>query len=165
MQDYVIELRETVEKATPRLLAIGNQIESEPAEPGRWSRREIIGHLIDSAANNHRRFVLGQLEDNLDFPGYRQEEWVKVQRYAEAPWEELVDLWQSYNLHLARVMDAVSEEIREKEHRIHSFKEIAWQMPDEGKPATLDYLMRDYVGHLKNHLVQIFGKEGSEDSA
>ncbi len=73
MQDYVIELREVIARATPQLLALADEVNSEPVNPGKWSRREIIGHLIDSAANNHRRFVLGQLEDNLDFPGYQQE--------------------------------------------------------------------------------------------
>src|SRR5262252_4493919 len=124
MQEYVNELREAIDKAAPKLLSLPN-----PEEPkdGGWSRAEILGHLIDSAANNHRRFVIGQLEDNLVFPGYKQNDWVRVQRYADAPWQELVTLWASYNRHLARVMDAVPEQARTKRYQMHSLNQIAWK--------------------------------------
>src|SRR5215472_16386475 len=104
MQQYVSELRAAVDKAAPQLLSLKDTAEPRGEEPDSWSRAEILGHLIDSAANNHRRFVIGQLEENLVFPGYQQNGWVKVQRYSEAPWEELVTLWASYNRHLAWVM-------------------------------------------------------------
>lgn len=159
MQSYVIELRETVRRATPRLLALSDEESARAQRAGKWSAREIIGHLIDSASNNHQRFVRAQFQDNLIFPGYAQEEWVRVQRYNDAPWRELVTLWQSYNLQLARVMAAVPEEIRMHEHRRHNFHQIGWQIIPEAEPATLDYLMSDYVGHLKNHLRQILGSE------
>jgi hypothetical protein len=157
MQDYVSELREAVERAVPRLLSLSDEASVRPLSPGKWSAREIIGHLIDSASNNHQRFVRAQFQDDLIFPGYDQDDWVRVQAYASGPWKELVTLWQSYNLHLARVMAAVPEEIRFKVHRKHNFHRIGWQTVPEDGPATLDYLMRDYVGHLKNHLRQILG--------
>jgi hypothetical protein len=125
--------------------------------PGKWSPREIIGHLIDSASNNHQRFVRAQFQNDLIFPGYAQEDWVRAQGYRDAPWKELLALWRSYNLQLARVMAAVPQEIRMKEHRKHNLHLIAWQTIPEDRPATLDYLMSDYVGHLKNHLRQILG--------
>jgi hypothetical protein len=159
MQTYVKELREAVEKATPLLLAISNNASAQGLGPGKWSPREIVGHLIDSAANNHRRFVLGQFQNDLIFPGYAQEDWVKAQRYNEAPWEELVTLWRSYNLQLSRVMEATPEEVRLKERRRHNLHEIAWQSVAEEDATTLDYLMEDYVGHLKNHLKQILGAD------
>jgi hypothetical protein len=159
MQKYVNELREAVEKATPLLLAISNNASAQGPEPGKWSPREIVGHLIDSAANNHRRFVLGQFQTDLVFPGYAGEDWVKAQRYNEAPWEELVKLWGSYNLQLSRVMEAAPEAVRTKEHLRHNLHEIAWQPVAEGEATTLDYLMNDYVGHLKNHLKQILGED------
>jgi hypothetical protein len=95
MQEYVIEFRETVERATPLLLSLTDDESAESREPDSWSPRQIIGHLIDSAANNHSRFVLGQFQDNLIFPGYAQEDWVRVQKYDSAPWAELV--YDNYN--------------------------------------------------------------------
>ena len=159
MQSYAIELRETVEKATPLLLALSDEASAHRSEPGKWSPREVIGHLVDSASNNHQRFVRAQFQDNLIFPGYSQEDWVRVQHYNDAPWKELVALWQSYNLQLVRVMAAVPEEIRNRKHMQHNFHQIGWQIIPEGEPATLGFLMSDYVGHLKNHLRQILGSD------
>lgn len=158
MQSYVDELREAVDSATPLLLALSDEESARPLAHGKWSPREIVGHLIDSASNNHQRFVRAQFQDDLVFPGYAQEDWVRVQSYSTAPWRELVTLWQSYNLQLARVMSAVPEELRLKERRTHNLHQIGWQTVPVDKPATLDYLMSDYVGHLKNHLRQILGK-------
>jgi hypothetical protein len=158
MQSYAIDLRETVEKATPLLIALSDEESARPYAPGKWSLREVIGHLIDSASNNHQRFVRAQFQDNLIFPTYAQEDWVRVQHYRDAPWKELVTLWQSYNLQLARVMSAAPEELRLRERRTHNLHQIGWQIVPPHKPATLDYLMSDYVAHLKNHLQQILGK-------
>ncbi len=159
MQQYVSELKEAVDKAAPQLLSLRDTGKPRGPEADSWSRAEILGHLIDSAANNHRRFVIGQLEDNLVFPGYQQNGWVSVQRYSEAPWDDLVTLWASYNRHLARVMEAVPEEARMKKYQMHSFDKIAWKPVDEAEATTLDYLMKDYVDHLKNHLNQILGAD------
>jgi hypothetical protein len=159
MQSYVSDLREAVERAAPRLLALPDEVTARPLAPGKWSPREIVGHLIDSASNNHQRFVRAQFQDDLIFPRYAQEDWVRVQGYREAPWKELVTLWQTYNLQLARVMAAVPEEVRLKEHRKHNLHQIGWQVVPQESPATLDYLMSDYVAHLKNHLRQILGAD------
>lgn len=154
MYDVARDLLETVEAAAEALLAIGDEGSARRPAPGKWSTREIIGHLIDSATNNHPRFINGQLGEDLVFPGYDQEAWVRVQRYDEAPWRELVELWWMYNRHLARVMQSVPEPIRMREHRRHTLHRIAWRAVAEGGPTTLDYLMRDYVAHLKHHLRQ-----------
>jgi hypothetical protein len=159
MQSYVTELREAVERAVPRLLALPDEVNARPVSYGKWSPREIVGHLIDSASNNHQRFVRAQFQDDLIFPRYAQEDWVRVQGYSSAPWQELVTLWQTYNLQLARVMAAVPEEVRLKEHSRHNLHQIGWQVVPEESAATLDYLMNDYVGHLKNHLRQILGAD------
>jgi hypothetical protein len=80
---------------------------------------------------------------------------VRVQRYQDGDWEELLTLWRGYNLHLARVMAAVPEDVGKRKRAKHNLNEIAWQTVPEGEATTLDYLMRDYVGHMKNHLRQI----------
>ena len=155
MQDYVIELLDTVERATPALLALGDQTSARRPAPGKWSAREIIGHLVDSASNNHQRFVRARWQDDLIFAGYAQDAWVEAQRYQEAPWDDLVTLWASFNRHLARVMAATPESVRTKPHDRHNLRGLAWETMAADQPATLDDFMRDYVAHLKHHLGQI----------
>jgi hypothetical protein len=143
-----------VEAATPRLLAIADGAAGRPPAPGKWSPREVIGHLVDSAANNHQRFVRGQLHDDLVFLGYAQDDWVRVQDYAHAPWEELVALWRLYNQHLARVMEHAPADRRLAPRARHNIQEIAFAAPIEAT-ATLDGIMLDYVEHLLHHLRQL----------
>lgn len=151
---YVDELRQTVNDVTPRLLALGDASATRPA-PGKWSPREIIGHLVDSASNNHQRFVRGQLQDDLVFPGYAQEDWVRIGRYQDASWQELVTFWQLFNLQIARVMEGTPEDIRKRPRPRHSFDVIGVPIKD-GEAATLEHVMSDYVVHLQHHLRQIF---------
>jgi hypothetical protein len=139
----------------PALLAVPDALTTARPAPGKWSPREIIGHLIDSASNNHRRFVLAQQQDDLVFPGYQQDAWVAAQRYQDAPWEELVSLWRGFNLHLARVMEAAPESERTRPRTRHNLHQIAFRTIPEDQPATLEYFMRDYVDHLEHHLRQI----------
>jgi hypothetical protein len=104
-----------------------------------------MGHLIDSAANNHQRFVRGQLVDELVDPGYAQQGWVDSQRYAERPWVDVVELWAAYNRHLAHVIAAVPEARRAAPIRIGG-----------DAPMTLSEVALDYVAHIQHHLRQIF---------
>ena len=150
------ELREAVGSVTPRLLALSESEAGRPPAPGKWSPKEVIGHLVDSASNNHQRFVRARFREDLVFPGYQQEEWVKAQRYASAPWAVLVGLWSSFNLHLARVIEATPADVRQKPRVRHNLHELAWKAVPQNEPATLEYFMRDYVGHLRHHIAQIF---------
>lgn len=149
------QLRRAIEEALPALRAIPETESSRPRVPGKWSPREVLGHLIDSASNNHQRFVRARFQEDLVFPGYEQDDWVRDQNYREEPWADLLELWRLYNLHLARVMDAVPDGVRRRETRRHNFHRIAFHEIPEGKPATLEYLMRDYVAHLRHHVAQI----------
>lgn len=153
------ELRRTVEEATVRLAAVPEaEAERRPA-PGKWSRKEIVGHLVDSAANNHQRFVRARFQQDLVFPGYEQDDWVGAQRYQEARWADLVALWRLYNLHLAHVIERIPREVLEKEHRRHNLDRIAWHAVRADEPATLAYFVADYLGHLRHHLAQAFALE------
>jgi hypothetical protein len=157
MKDALEDFRGTVESGAGRLLALSDEDarRRRGGEEG-WSAKEIVGHLIDSAANNHRRFVLAQLKDDLVFDGYAQEGWVRAQHYADAPWAGLVELWRAYNLHLLHVMASAPEETLRQPRASHSLDKIAFHTVDATQPATLEYLMRDYIDHLKHHLAQIF---------
>jgi hypothetical protein len=157
--EVISDFRRTVERHAARLLALGDAGAAAPRADGKWTAKQIVGHLVDSAANNHRRFVLAQSRDDLDFEGYAQEDWVSAQRYDAADWSLLVGLWRSYNLHLAHVMAHAPAEALRRERARHSLDRIAWQAVAASRPATLEYLMRDYVGHLKSHLRQIFDED------
>lgn len=155
MKDVLEDFRQTVETSAERLLLIPEEQTQRPVSEGKWSAKEIIGHLIDSAANNHLRFVRAQLTDALVFQGYEQEAWVRVQRYNEESWSLLVQLWKTYNLHLLHVMSSAPEHARTHARTRHNLHQIAWKTVGESQPVTLEYFMRDYIGHLKNHLRQV----------
>ncbi len=146
-----------VDAAGPRLLALPATAVTQALAPGKWSAAEIVGHLIDSASNNHQRFVRARDQNDLVFDGYAQDAWVEWQQYASAPWDELVLLWQGYNRHLARVMRATPVDVRERQHTRHNLHRIAFRAIPADVPATLEYFMNDYVDHLEHHLAQIFG--------
>ena len=157
MQTYVDEFRSIIDQATPELLALSGARTSERPAPGKWSPREVIGHLIDSASNNHQRFVRAKSQNDLVLVGYDQDAWVALQKYQEESWVELVSLWRAFNVHLAHVMTAIPASVRERQHGRHNLYEINWKPVPADKPASLDNLMEDYVAHLKHHLRQILG--------
>ena len=140
-----------------RLAALSREAASAKTKPDSWSAKEELGHLIDSAANNHARFVLGQLKDDLIFPGYDQDGWVRTNHYQEAAWSQLVELWRSYNLHLHHLMTHADQAKLNTPCTLHTLQEIAFKTVPESEPVTLEYLMQDYVVHLQHHLHQIFG--------
>src|SRR4030081_2800493 len=110
MDQWLENIRRTIEAATPRLLLISEGQSEQPRAEDHWSSKQIIGHLIDSAAKNHARFALAQLQEDLLFPGYDKDGWVRTNHYQEASWQKLIDLWQAYNLHLLHVMAHASKE-------------------------------------------------------
>ncbi len=148
------KLRQAVEAGARRLRAIPDERAAAPTAPGKWSRKEIVGHLIDSASNNHSRFVRAQFQEDLVFSGYDQNEWVRAQRCRERPWTELVEQWRLMNLHLAHLMESIPEDVRTRERMPHNLHEIAWRAVPADRPATLQYFLEDYVGHLEHHLEQ-----------
>ena len=154
---YARRLVENVERAVPALLALGDDASMRRPAPGKWSPREIIGHLIDSASNNHQRFVRTRGREDLVVEGYQQDDWVSAQRYQDAPWIELVILWQLYNRHLARVMSATPAADRQRERADHNLDQRAFRPAPRERSTTLEYFMSDYVDHLEHHLRQVLG--------
>ena len=112
--------------------------------PDRWSKKEILGHLIDSAGNNHQRFVRAQLAPHVDFLRYEQESWVVAQSYGTEPWTDLVNLWVAFNRHLLHLLKTMPESALPHEISIGGTP-----------PMTLVALIEDYVRHLDHHLDQI----------
>ena len=161
MEQWLEDFKQTIESASPRLQQITEAQSAQPRAEDHWSSKQIIGHLIDSAANNHARFVVGQLKDDLLFAGYDQDGWVRTNHYQEASWSQLVELWRAYNLHLHHVMAHADEKKMNTPCTLHTLQEIAFKTVPQTEPVTLEYLMKDYVVHLKHHLGQIFDNGAS----
>lgn len=155
MLDYADDLRNTVTRVAALLAGVPEEIAARRPAPGKWSAKEVVGHLVDSASNNHQRFIRAQFQDDLVFPGYDQDEWVALQHYQEASWSHLLTLWRDFNLHLAHVMTVTTPEQRLRERQRHSLDRIAYQTVPLDRPATLDAFMRDYVDHLHHHVRQL----------
>lgn len=144
MKQLSEKLRSTIDDAELKLRQISSADSANPLKPGGWSRRQILGHLIDSASNNHQRFVRAAQQPSLDFPAYDQDGNIRIQAPQEADWLLLISLWASYNRYLAHVIARLPASKLETECRIGS-----------GKPVTLHFIADDYVTHLVHHLRQI----------
>lgn len=144
--DIATDLGRTVAQAKALLMKLDNADTSERPAANKWAKKEIIGHLMDSATNNHQRFVRAALQGSLTFPGYDQAPSVDLQKFQEVDWSFLVDLWASYNRFLAHVLSGMPE----------SAAKITCNIGDN-PPATLGWIAGDYVAHLKHHLNQVLG--------
>jgi hypothetical protein len=154
--EFLDEFEQTIESTATRLLSLTEDQTQPIHKADKWTRKQILGHLIDSAANNHQRFVRAQFTDALVFPGYEQERWVDAGHYNDEDWSRLVQLWKLYNLHLAHLASFISPESLRGERTEHNLDVIAWRPVDKNEPATLEYFIRDYAGHMRHHLDQIF---------
>lgn len=145
MEETANHLLEVLSAAEPRLRNLSPALAALKPHPEKWSPKQIIGHLIDSASNNQQKFVRTAAAPKLEFVGYAQDFWVDVQHYQHEDWSNLVDLWLAYNRHLAHVIRNVDVEVLQNAISIGG-----------GVPFTLQFIMKDYVEHLKHHLLQIF---------
>ena len=148
-------LRETILSAFERFMMMPENEVNLRLGAGKWSIQEIMGHMIDSAANNHARFVRAQITDDLVFEGYDQKAWVENQNYAGAKWDDLIILWRQYNLHIDYIVGQIPDNILTKERVNHNLDKIAWKPVPADQPTTLEYFISDYIAHLKHHLGQI----------
>ena len=124
---------------------VDDALSGERATPAGWCAREIVGHLIDSACNNHRRWIVGQTPGLAKFDGYEQNEWVSRNGYADEPWPDVVTLWAAYNRHLRHLI------ARTPADRLT----MSAVSPDGSQVVTVGFLMQDYVGHIHHHLAQV----------
>jgi hypothetical protein len=109
----------------------------------KWSKKEILGHLIDSATNNHQRFVRGQFEE-VPFIVYDQDGWNDNSRYNEMPAAHVIGFWELYNRHLLELIKRIPE---------HAL--LRKCLTNEPEPVTLEWLITDYVAHMEHHLKQV----------
>lgn len=138
-------LHASIDEALKLFAAVDERRTAARPAPEAWCAREVLGHLIDSACNNHRRFVVAQSGDIGRFDGYDQNAWVGLQRYQDVPWRDLVALWTAYNRHLAHVIGCTPA----------AALAVAALSPDGSKTQTLGFVMEDYVRHLRHHVDQL----------
>lgn len=140
-----------VERVPAQLQSISKSELSIRPAPGKWSKKEIMGHLCDSAINNLSRFIKVQTEKQpFEVVRYEQDQWVKLQNYQEVDIDVILQLWRSLNLAMIRVISGIPEE------------KIGYVCNLYGDVVTLKWMIQDYVEHMEHHLGKIFPRFNQE---
>lgn len=148
-QDLANQLVEQVNRETPHLREFPEAATTRrPKGEESWSPREELGHLLDSAVNNHIRIVKGSLEGSYAGPGYAQDDWVRIHDYQSMPWPDMVETWRLHNLLLARAVERVPEERLVAHCAIGNYPE-----------ASLKFVIVDYMLHMQHHLDHLLHRE------
>ncbi len=148
MKNIARQIERIVDEVSGSLTSMQSDDVSLKKSPDKWSKKEILGHLIDSAANNHQRFVRVGYGAAGTFPPYDQNEWVRIQQYNELDWKSLVALWTTYNRHLCNILERLPAEVLASPCNIGKVELV-----------PLEFVITDYLRHLRHHLSQILGKE------
>jgi hypothetical protein len=147
LKEIANQIRSVVENAKIQLMAMDqNEVNIKPAVD-KWSKKEILGHLIDSAANNHQRFVRAVYNEADKFPTYKQNEWVKIQQYNDSSWKSLIELWAAYNNHLSDLLEHIPGSSKLSPCNI-----------GKSESASLEFVVKDYLRHMNHHLNKIIEK-------
>lgn len=142
MKQVVAELRGIVAQYEKNINAIPDAEFSAKPLPHKWSKKEVVGHLIDSAQNNLRRFIVGQYESQPPLITYQQDFWVESNQYQSMNSADIVQLWKLLNLRICSVLESMPESNYTKECNTGSLHSMQW-------------LASDYLKHLKHHMNQI----------
>lgn len=135
-------LQQIIEESLVQFKRIDEETWYKKNLPGKWSKKEILGHLCDSAMNNIRRFVVSQYEEN-NLIIYRQDDWVALQDYQSADVKDVIALWKLLNEQIVRIINKIPN------NKLNN----TCNTPE---PQTIEWLVEDYIVHLKHHLDQIF---------
>ncbi len=141
MQQIIEQLQAIIGKYKPILEKIDPVVFSAKPIPSKWSKKEILGHLIDSAQTNIRRFVMGQYEEQ-PYLVYEQNQWVRISNYQNYPDKDLIDLWFLLNKHICIILSNTSSENATRLIKTNELHSIEW-------------LANDYNSHLLHHLVHL----------
>src|ERR1700735_5338969 len=139
-----LAFRAELSKLRAALLALSPALADVPWRAGGWTRKQIVGHLLDSAANNRQRFVRAAIDGHYSGPGYAQDDWVEAHGYAGESWETLLRWWQAEHEILMAAVDRIPEERLE-----------ASCVVGDDAPVTLRFLIEDYVHHQQHHFKQL----------
>ncbi len=136
-------LKRTIDGELPNLLSVPER-DAGVKMAGAWSRKEELGHLIDSASNNHLRFVRAALEAEFHGPSYDQNGSVSLHGYQDLSWSDLVEFWRRYNTLLVQVVARIPDDKLNTQCRV-----------GDSQPVTLQFLIVDYVAHMQHHVDHI----------
>ncbi|MBM2815216.1 MAG: hypothetical protein HW421_1978 [Ignavibacteria bacterium] len=139
----ITRLQYLIEIIPIKLKTISNEDFNYKPSPTKWSKKEILGHLIDSATNNHHRFIRAQYE-NIPKICYDQDQWNSLSNYNQLDDEHVINFWTIYNKHLIEILKSIKEENLSKECNTGGDTNF-----------TLEWLIEDYIVHLEHHLKQI----------
>ncbi|WP_312901404.1 DinB family protein [Chryseobacterium taichungense] len=138
-------LKNIVDEQLLRFEEIYEEDWSYKIAPEKWSKKEILGHLCDSAMANLRRFVITQYKENENIV-YDQDFWVKAQHYQNAPTQDIIDLWKLLNYQMVRIVENLPKEALQK---------TCDTTKSEPQIFTLEFIINDYISHLQHHLKAI----------
>lgn len=155
MKSNSVLLNNVLDTIKPMLEQLSETETSIKPRPEKWSKKEILGHLIDSSYNNYQRFIHANFQDHLVFNGYQQDDWVALQNYQNRDWQSLIDLWYHSNLHIVHLVNNLPENVLFKIHEKHNLDKVTGKPLPENQAANLDYLISDYIVHLEYHMVVI----------
>jgi len=143
---YTNEIKTVINEWEQKLLLLPEDVITQRRNHQNRTVKQLLGHLVDSASNNHQRMVRLQYNDNLVFPDYTQDNdrWIAIQDYQHADWENLVQLWKPFNLHIIHLIEAVDKP------KLNNY----WT-DFEGNKVTLGDMIKGYPWHLNLHINDI----------
>lgn len=144
MDNIAKELEEIIEIFKNEFSGLNEQITSIRISQDKWTLKEIIGHLIDSASNNHQRFIRFQLSEVLEFPDYKNSEWLRIQKHQNMKFSELLLLFYYYNKLIINIILNIDEKCLQNKWNIE------WD--ENATYITFEKLVIHYVDHMKSHL-------------
>jgi len=143
---YITEIETIIDEWEPKLSALHENVITERTNHQNRTTKQLLGHLIDSASNNHQRMVRLQYNDTLTFPDYTQDNdrWIAIQDYQHSDWKNLVLLWKSFNLHIIHLIKSIDT------------SNLNYYWTDyEGTKVTLEDMIKGYPWHLNLHINDI----------
>ena len=146
MQPTITYLEKIIRTYSKRLEAMNDETFDWRPSPEKWSKKEILGHLVDSAQNNIRRFIVAQYEETPNTP-YSQDNWVALTGYRDYSSRDLIALWTLLNKHIVVILTHMSPAASQRTCRMG------------GQPQTLEWIAADYCNHTLHHLHQILDLE------
>jgi len=146
IRTYTDEIGKIVSEWEPQLLLLPEEMITERRNHQNRTIKQLLGHLIDSASNNHQRMIRLQYNESLTFPDYTQDNdrWIAIQDYQHADWKNLVELWKSFNLHMIHLIKSIDSS------KLHNY----WT-DFEGVKVTLEDMIKGYPQHLNLHINDI----------
>jgi hypothetical protein len=145
MQTIAAKLQATIDEYLPSLQALPESKMVHKPSPVKWSKKEIVGHLIDSAQNNIRRFIVAQYEESPNIV-YNQDQWVAIVHYQDTKTADIIELWYLLNKQIVTIVSNTPDKMKERKCQTESLHSIEW-------------LAEDYIKHLLHHLHQVLDTE------